>query len=45
MPVISITREDRPSQPILFVRRRIANAELQRTLAACFGALDGHAQS
>jgi AraC family transcriptional regulator len=44
MPTISITREERAAQPILFIRRRIARGELQSTLAACFGTLFGHAQ-
>ena len=30
-------------QPILFIRRRLAQAELQQTMAECFGALFGHA--
>jgi AraC family transcriptional regulator len=44
MSVISITREKRAAQPILFIRRRIASTELQNTLGECFGALFGHAQ-
>jgi AraC family transcriptional regulator len=44
MPVISITRAERAAQPVLFIRRRIARAELQSTLAECFGGLYGHAQ-
>ena len=44
MPVISIAREERAAQPILSIRRRIARAELQATLAECFGTLYGHAQ-
>jgi AraC family transcriptional regulator len=44
MPVISISREERTAQPILSIRRRIARAELQSTLAECFGTLYGHAQ-
>jgi AraC family transcriptional regulator len=44
MPVLSITREERDAQPILFMRRRIARADLQATLAECFGTLYGHAQ-
>jgi AraC family transcriptional regulator len=44
MPVISITREERPEQAILFIRRRIARAELQSTLAECFGTMYGRAQ-
>ena len=44
MPVISITREERAAQPILFIRRRIARSQLQATLAECFGTLYDHAQ-
>src|SRR5262249_53964316 len=44
MPVLSITREERAAQPILFIRRRIARSELQGMLAECFGKLYGHAQ-
>ena len=43
MPVISIAREERAAQPILYIRRRIARAELLNTLAECFGTLYGHA--
>ena len=45
MPVISITRAERAAQAVLFIRRRIARAELPGTLAECFGALYGHAQT
>lgn len=44
MAVMSITREERAAQPILLMRRKIARAELQGTLAQCFGRLYGHAQ-
>jgi AraC family transcriptional regulator len=44
MPTLSITRQERAAQPILFIRRRIARSELQPMLAECFGALYGHAQ-
>jgi AraC family transcriptional regulator len=44
MPVLSITRQDRPAQPILLIRRRVAPSELQATLAECFGTLFGHGQ-
>lgn len=42
MPPLSITREERPAQPILFIRRRIARSELQSMLAECFGKLFTH---
>ena len=45
MPTLSITRQERAAQPILFIRRRIARSELQGMLAECFGKLYGHAQS
>jgi AraC family transcriptional regulator len=45
MPTLSIAREERAAQPILFIRRRIARSELQGMLAECFGKLYGHAQS
>ncbi len=32
-------------QPILFIRKRVAPAELQQTMAECFGALYGHGQA
>lgn len=32
-------------QPILFIRRRVAPAELQQTMGECFGALYGHGQA
>ena len=44
MPTLSITRQERAAQPILFIRRRVARAELQGMLAECFGKLFGHAQ-
>jgi AraC family transcriptional regulator len=44
MPTLSITRQERPAQPILFIRRRIARSDLQGMLAECFGKLYGHAQ-
>jgi AraC family transcriptional regulator len=44
MPTLSITRQERPAQPVLFIRRRIARSELQGMLAECFGKLYGHAQ-
>jgi AraC family transcriptional regulator len=44
MPTLSITRQERPAQPILFIRRRVARGELQATLAECFGKLFEHGQ-
>jgi AraC family transcriptional regulator len=44
MPTLSITRQERAAQPILFIRRRVAQGELQGMLAECFGKLYGHAQ-
>lgn len=44
MPTLSITRQERAAQPILFIRRRIARSELQGMLAECFGKLYGYAQ-
>ena len=44
MPTLSITRQERAAQPILFIRRRIARSELQGMLAECFGKLFGYAQ-
>jgi AraC family transcriptional regulator len=41
---LTITRKDFPGQPILFIRRRIARAELTPMLAECFGTLFGHGQ-
>ena len=43
MPALSIARQERAAQPILFIRRRIARSELRATLAECFGKLYGHA--
>ena len=45
MPTLSITRQERPAQPILLIRRRIARTALQSMLAECFGKLYGHGQS
>ncbi len=44
MPTLSITRQERAAQPILFIRRRIARGELQGMLAECFGKLFAHGQ-
>ncbi len=44
MPTLSITRVERPAQPILFIRRRVARSELQGMLAECFGKLYVHGQ-
>jgi len=42
MPMLTIERRDLPAQPVLIVRRRIARADLQSTLADCFGRVFGH---
>ena len=42
MPTLSIVRQDRPEQPILYIERRVAQTELQPMLAECFGKLFGH---
>jgi len=42
MPILSISRIERPEQPILFIRRRVSRGELQAMLAECFGKLYGH---
>lgn len=39
MPLLTIERLDRPEQPVLLIRRRIAKSELQAMLAECFGKL------
>lgn len=44
MPLLSIAREERQAQPILYIRRRIARSDLQGMLAECFGALFAHCQ-
>jgi AraC family transcriptional regulator len=44
MATLSITRQERAAQPILFIRRRVARSELQGMLAECFGKLYGYAQ-
>lgn len=44
MATLSITREERAAQPILFIRRRVAHSELQGMLAECFGKLFAHGQ-
>jgi AraC family transcriptional regulator len=45
MPTLSITRQERAAQPVLFIRRRIARSDLQGMLAECFGKLYTHAQT
>ena len=46
MPTANIERRVlETEQPILFIRRRVAPAELQPMMAECFGALYGHGQS
>jgi AraC family transcriptional regulator len=42
MPLLQIERQDRPEQPLLLIRRRIARSELQPMLAECFGKLFTH---
>ena len=44
MPLLSITRVERPAQPLLYIRRRISRSELQGMLAECFGTLFAHGQ-
>ena len=44
MPVVSITRETRASQPFLFIRRRAARPEIAATLAECFGKVYAYCQ-
>ena len=44
MPPLSIARQERSAQPILFIRRRVARSELQGMLAECFGKLFTHGQ-
>jgi AraC family transcriptional regulator len=39
---MSISRQERPAQPLLLIRRRIARNELQAMLAECFGTLFSH---
>lgn len=41
--LVSISRQERPAQPILFIQRRVSRGELQPMLAECFGTLFGHA--
>jgi len=45
MPTLSITRQERPAQPVLLIRRRIARTALQSMLAECFGKLYSHGQT
>jgi AraC family transcriptional regulator len=44
MPTLSIARQERAAQPILYIRRRVARSELQGMLAECFGKLFTHGQ-
>jgi AraC family transcriptional regulator len=37
MPMLSIAREELVQQPILFVRRRVARAEIAANIATCLG--------
>ena len=43
--MLSISRQVRPAQPILFIRRRVAASEIRDTLAECFGKLFTHAHT
>lgn len=46
MPHTPVERRVLPApQPILFIRRRIAQSALQATMGECFGALYGHAHA
>lgn len=45
MATLSITRQERPEQPILLIRRRIARTQLADMLAECFGKLFVHCQT
>ncbi|MBN9507294.1 MAG: GyrI-like domain-containing protein [Altererythrobacter sp.] len=46
MPMSAIERKVlEKEQPILFIRRRLSFADLQRTMGECFGALYGHGQA
>lgn len=44
MPTLSIERRDVAAQPVLIIRRRIPRADLQATMAECFGKVFGHCQ-
>ena len=44
MPTLSIERRDVAAQPVLIIRRRIPRADLQATIADCFGQVFGHCQ-
>jgi AraC family transcriptional regulator len=42
MPTLSIARQERPEQPVLFIERRVPRSELQPMLGECFGKLFTH---
>ncbi len=42
MPTESIVKKEIEAQPILFIQRKIAQTQLQPTMAECFGALFGY---
>ena len=44
MPMLSIERQVREAQPVLYIRRRVTHAELPGMLAECFGKLFGYGQ-
>jgi AraC family transcriptional regulator len=44
MPMLSIERRELAARPALVIRRTIARADLQATLADCFGRVFGHCQ-
>jgi AraC family transcriptional regulator len=44
MPTLSIERREVAARPVLIVRRRIPRAELQATMADCFGKVFGYCQ-
>lgn len=45
MPTLTIERRDLAAQPALVIRRRIPRAELQATMADCFGRVFGYCQT
>lgn len=44
MPTISIERRELNAQPILFIRRQVAQSEIANTLGQCLGMVFGHCQ-
>ena len=45
MPTLSITLREIAPQPVLFIRRCVARAEIAQTLGECFGKLAAHCQA